>query len=169
MNVATSIDKKNARRAPSRRAFSLMELLSVLAIVALLSTAAFLRFGSTSFQSTSSEGFVRTLMLDLRQARARTISTGDNHYLLFSRTSGAVTGYTIYQNTSGGNVVVERVVVVPKGTTVTAASDQWEFDFDGSIGGAAGTSAIVVNNPHYAWTITLYRATGCIKSAKVAL
>jgi prepilin-type N-terminal cleavage/methylation domain-containing protein len=159
----------SARHAPARRAFSLIELLSVLAIVALLSTMAMMRFGTTAVQSTSAEGFVRTLMLDLRQARARTISTGDNHYVLMSRSGGNVAGYTLYRDLNSGDSVVDRAVVVSPGITVTALSDQWEFDFDGSLGGGVGTSQIVVTGAHYVWTITVYRATGSIKSAKVAL
>jgi prepilin-type N-terminal cleavage/methylation domain-containing protein len=169
MISATHYDSTTARRATARRAFSLIELLSVLAIIALLSSMAMLRFGTTTFQSTSAEGFVRTLMLDLRQARARTISTGDNHYILLSRSGGEVTGYTLYRDFSSGDSVVDRVVVVPTGTAVTALSDHWEFDFDGSLGGSVGTSHIVVTGAHYTWTITVYRATGCTKSAKVAL
>lgn len=169
MICATPCEPNIARRALARRAFSLIELLSVLAIVALLSTMAMLRFGTAAFQTTSAEGFVRTLMLDFRQARARTISTGDNHYVLLSRSGGDVAGYTLYRDRTSGDSVVDRVVVVPPGITVTALSDQWEFDFDGSLGGGVGTSQIVVTGAHYAWTITVYRATGCLRSAKVAL
>lgn len=169
MICAIPNDTTNARRAPARRAFSLIELLAVVAIVALLSTMAMLRFGTAAFQTTSAEGFVRTLMLDLRQARARTISTGDNHYVLLSRSGGQVAGYTIYRDLGSGDTVVDRVVAVPAGTVVTALSDQWEFDFDGSLGGGVGTSQIIVTGAHFAWTITVHRATGCIKSAKVAL
>lgn len=159
----------DARRTVARRAFSLVELLSVLTIVGLLSSIAFLRFGESAYNSTSTEGFVRTLMLDLRQARARTISSGDDHYVLLSRTGGVVTSYTLYRSTGGGNIVVDRTVEVPTGATVTTATDQWLFDFDGSLGGGTGTATIVVASNHNSWTITVYRATGAVKSAKVAL
>ena len=166
MNWQLDPTAENARRAKARRAFSLMEIVCVLMVVGVLSSAAFLRFGSTAFSSTSTEGFVRTLMLDLRQARASTISTGDNHYVLLSRTSGVVTSYTLYRDTGSGNVVVDRTVSVPDGAVVTTATDQWEFDFDGSLGGGTGTATIVVASDHFSWTITVYRATGAIKSAK---
>lgn len=163
-----SLLKNDARRATARRAFSLIEILAVLVIVGLLSSMAFMRFGTTH-QTTSAEGFVRTLMLDLRQARARTISTGDNHYVLLSRSSGVVVSYTLYRETGSGDAVVDRTVTVPDGTTVTTGTDQWEFEFDGSLGAGTGTSTIVVSGPHYQWTITVYLATGTTDASRVAL
>ncbi len=158
-----------ARRASARRAFSLMELMAVLAIVGLLSSMAFLRFGGTVYSSTSTAGFVRTLMLDLRQARSRTISTGDDHLVLLSRDAGVVTSYTLYRDTGGGTAVVDRAVTVPEGAVVTAATDQWQFEFDGSLGGGTGAATLVISDSHYAWTITVYRATGGVTCAKVAI
>jgi prepilin-type N-terminal cleavage/methylation domain-containing protein len=159
----------NARRASARRAFSLIELISVLMIIGLLSSMAFLRFGHTAFNSTSTEGFVRTLMLDLRQARARTISTGDDHYVLLNRDAGVVSSYSIYRTTGTGNWVVDRMVEAPTGATIVTAADQWQFDFDGSLGGGTGAATITVEGDHYTWTITVYRATGTVVSTKVAL
>jgi len=158
---------ENARRASARRAFSIIELLAVLAIVSLLSGMAFLRFGDTTLQTTSTDGFVRTLVLDLRQARRRTISTGDNHYILFSRNSGAVESYTLFRE-NGGATAVDNTVTVPTGASVLTASDQWEYDFDGSLSGGTGVGAIIVTGPHHTWTISIYRATGSVRSVKVS-
>ncbi|WP_425399774.1 pilus assembly FimT family protein [Aeoliella sp.] len=152
-----------------RRAFSLIELMAVMAIVGLLSSMAFLRFGDAAYRTTTAEGFVRTLMLDLRQARARTISTGDNHYVLLSRTSGVVASYTLYRDTGGGDVVVDRTVAVPNGVTITTATDQWEFEFDGSLGAGTGTGVMLVTGDCYTWTVTVYLATGNVILSKVAL
>jgi len=159
----------DARRAPARRAFSLMELMSVLLIIGLLGSMAFLRFGDSTYNTTTAEGFVRAMVLDLRQARRRTISTGDDHYLLLSRSGGVVTSYTLYRNAAGVPYVVDRTVDVPAGAVVTTATDQWTFDFDGSLVGAWGTGTIVVTGPFHAWTLTVYRATGIVKYAKVSL
>lgn len=159
----------NARRTTVGRAFSLIELVAVLTIVSLLSGMAYLRFGESAVNSTAAEGFVRTLMLDLRQARARTISSGDNHYVLLNRQNGNVASYTLHRQTPGGAVVVDRTVQVPAGAIVTTATDQWEFDFDGSLSGGSGVGSILVAGDHFQWTITIYRATGVIKSTKVAL
>ncbi|MGI9428307.1 MAG: pilus assembly FimT family protein [Bythopirellula sp.] len=159
----------NARRAKARRAFSLMELTSVIAIVGLLASMAYLKFGDSTFNTTTTDGFVRALVLDLRQARQRTISTGDDHYVLLSRTSGVVTSYTLYRDPGGSAYVVDRPVQVPTGATVTTATDQWTFDFDGSVGVGSGTGTIVVTGPFNTWTITVYQATGAVKSAKVSI
>lgn len=157
----------DARRAPARRAFSIIEILSVLSVVGLLAGVAFLRFGDTTFQTTSTEGFVRSLVLDLRQARRHSISTGDNHYVLFTRASGAITSYRLHRD-DGFASPVDNTIEVPRGITVTAASDQWEYDFDGSLSGGTGVGAITVTGPHHTWTISVYRATGVVKSVKVS-
>jgi prepilin-type N-terminal cleavage/methylation domain-containing protein len=168
MSDCASPHYQNARRAQARRAFSLIELTSVLMIIGLLGSMAFLRFGDTTYNTTSTDGFVRALVLDLRQARRRTISIGDDHYVLLSRTSGVVTSYTLYRDPGGGAYVVDRTVQVPTGATVTTATDQWTFDFDGSVAGGTGTGTIVVTGPFHTWTITVYLATGAVKSAKVS-
>ena len=54
-----------------------------------------MKFGTSTVQNLSGEGFARKLALDLMQARRRTIATGDNHYLQLSPSTGNVTSYTI--------------------------------------------------------------------------
>ena len=168
MHQRPSLPENHARRANARRAFSLVEMLTVLSILGLLTSYAVLRVGTT-YQTTGTEGFVRTLMLDLRQARARTISTGDNHYVLLTRTAGLVTSYTLYRATGSGDVVVDRSVMVPDGAVVTTATDQWEFEFDGSLGTGTGSGTIVVAGPSFEWTVYIYRATGTLDATRVAL
>ncbi len=162
------VTNDDARRVPARRAFSLLELIAVLTIVGLLSSMAFIRFGEGAYNTTSAQGFVRALVLDLRQARSRVISTGEDHYVLFSRTDGVVTSYTLYRDGLSGDYIVDRTVAVPKGAVVTTATDTWTFDFEGSLSGGTGTGTIVVTGPHHTWTINVYRATGAIKSTEVS-
>lgn len=159
----------NARRDISRRAFSLIELLAVLAIVGLVSSAALLTFGHNALAVTEGEGFANKLMLDFRQARRRTISTGDDHYVLFARSGGSVTSYALYRDTGGGAVVVDRTVEVPRDVVITTAVDQWTFDFDGSVSGGTGSATIVVASPTQSWTLTVYLATGTVKISELVL
>lgn len=159
-------DPFNARQVVTRRAFSLLELLAVLAILGVVGSAAYLRFGSDTLATTSAEGFVRTLTLDLRQARDRTISTGDDHYLLMQRTAGVITSYSLMRDTGGGVVQVDRQVKVPRGVTVTTLSDEWRFAFDGSLNGGAGAGMISVIGPHSSWTLIAYLATGSVRMVR---
>ena len=91
-----------ARRPRGRRAFNLIELVSVLVIVALLAAAGFMRYGSSTVGNLAGEGFARKLALDLLQSRRRTIATGDNHYLLLAPSAANVASYKIYRRAAGG-------------------------------------------------------------------
>src|SRR5687767_5022355 len=106
------IDLK-ARRPRGRRAFSLLEMLSVLVIVALLAAAGVTRFGSSTLENAGAEGFARKLALDLMQARRRTIATGDNHYVQLTLAGPNVLSYTMYRRAAGGDVVVDQTRNVP--------------------------------------------------------
>ena len=54
----------------------MIELLAVLALVALVAGAALTRFGTQTVSNVSGDGFARRLALDLIQARRRTLASG---------------------------------------------------------------------------------------------
>src|SRR5688500_13413563 len=110
-----------ARRPRGRRAFSLLEMVAVAAIVGLLATAGVMRFGSGTLENVGAEGFARRLALDLMQARRRTIATGDNHYLQLTLAGPNVTSYAMFRRAAGGDVAVDEVRSTPQGVTVTTS------------------------------------------------
>ncbi|MBX3434112.1 MAG: prepilin-type N-terminal cleavage/methylation domain-containing protein [Pirellulales bacterium] len=156
--IDTNLTK--ARRPPSRRAFSLVELLAVLAIIGLVTAASFGRFGSRTVESVQAETYVRKLAVDLRHARRRTIATGDNHYLALTLASGKVASYVLTQRASGGDVAVDAPRATPAGIDVAASSSQLEFDFDGS---ALGAYSVDVSGPARSWSLSVAAATGAVQ------
>jgi prepilin-type N-terminal cleavage/methylation domain-containing protein len=151
-----------ARRLQRRRAFNLLEMVAVLAIVALLAAAGVTRFGSGTLENVGAEGFARKLALDLLQARRRTIATGDNHYLQLTVAGSNVTSYVMYRRASGGDVVVEEMRTVPAGVTVATSATTLEFDFSGA---SLAAYTITVNGPNRTWTVSTVMATGAVRTA----
>jgi prepilin-type N-terminal cleavage/methylation domain-containing protein len=148
-------------RAGGRRAMSLVEMVSVLAIVGLLAAAGLMKFGASTVQNLSGEGFARKLALDLMQARRRTIATGDNHYLLLAPSTSNVTSYKMYRRAAGGDVVVDQTQTVPTGVTCSASHTTLEFDFDGA---ALAAYSIPVVGPNRTWTVSTVIATGAVQT-----
>jgi prepilin-type N-terminal cleavage/methylation domain-containing protein len=161
MTRRTQPTAHEARRPPGRRAFSLLELISVLAIVALLAAAGVTRFGSGTLENVAAEGFARKLALDLMQARRRTIATGDNHYLQLTVVGSNVTAYTMYRRASGGDVIAEQTRTVPSGATVATSHSTLEFDFGGA---SLAAYAITVTGPNRSWSVSTTMATGAVRT-----
>lgn len=145
-----------------------MELTCTVAVIGLLAAAAMMSFGHDTVNTTDTDGFVRRVVLDLRQARRAAIATGDDHYVRFNRTSGSVVGYDLMRVTSGGDVQVQPATALPTDSTVTTGSDTWRFDFSGALTTSGASSTIQVDGATYAWTATVYHATGAVRTAKVA-
>jgi len=159
---------REARRPSGRRAFSLFELLAVLLLIGLVATMAIPKFGHSAYQSVDAERFARQLALDFSQARRRAITTGDDHILYFQRSSGAVTGYVMYRDATGGEEQADELVTLPAGATATTATDVWRLQFDGSLSTAGTNSIIRIDGAKFYWNVTVYHATGWAKVDKIA-
>lgn len=157
---------RNARPGRPRRAFSLLEMTLVIALIGLISGAAVMRFGHAALNTTNGEGFTRRVMLDLRQAKRRAISTGDNHYVQFHRTSGVVTSFALYRD---GGDQVDDTRVVPTGIAVSTGQDTWEFEFDGTKADTGSSSNLVITGSNYSWTVYCYHATGSVEAVQASL
>lgn len=154
---------ENARRQDWRRAFSLMELMMVLTIIGLLSGMAVMQLGDSAFATTDANGFAQRLARDFAQTRRRSIATGTDHSLSFTRSSGNIVSYAIYDAAA---TQLEQSVVVPTSVTVTSASDVFTFDFAGAVTSGADNT-IRVDGPEFYWNVSVYFATGSAVVTKV--
>ena len=149
-----------AHCASAHWAFSLLELISVIAMIGLLALAAGTYLGNSSLANSGAEGFTRKLALALNYARRATISTGDNHYLQLATSSGSVISYSLYRRDSGGDVQVDDTHSVPTDVVVTSAQTTLEYDFDGS---ALAAYLITVAGPDRSWVVTVVPLTGAVQ------
>lgn len=146
--------------ASAHRAFSLLELISVIAMIGLLALAAGTYLGNSSLANGGAEGFTRKLALSLNYARRATINTGDNHYLLLSTSGGNVVSFTLYRRGSGGNVQIDETYNVPADVVVNSAQTSLEFDFDGS---SLASYSITVTGPNRSWNVSVVPLTGTVQ------
>jgi len=161
MNVRRREAQRCAGCIRAVQGFSLVELVAVVALVGMLAAAGIMRFGYSTVDNLSGEGFARKLALDLIQARRRTIATGDNHYLQLSPSAGNFTSYVMYSRASGGDVVVEQSRTRPSGVTASSSHSSLEFDFDGA---ALATYSTSVVGPNRTWTVSTVMATGAVQT-----
>lgn len=161
MLVQLLTNELKARRPHGRRAFSLVELVAVLVILALLAAATVTRFGSGTLENLGAEGCARKLALDLLQARRRTIATGDNHYLQLTIAASKVTSYVMMRRAAGGDAVADQARQVPAGVTVTTSHGALEFNFDGA---ALAAYALSVAGPQRSWAVSTIIATGAVRA-----
>ena len=154
-----NFQNEKARPAQRRRAFSFVELTAVVAILGVVALISVGRFASGTLQNCAAEGYARQIAVDMLQARRRTISTGDNHYLSLTESGGAVTSYVMWRRASGGDAIVDATKTTPFGVTVTASSSTLEFDFDGA---SLAAYMVTVAGPNRTWTITTTIATGAV-------
>ncbi|TWT89918.1 hypothetical protein Mal64_03000 [Pseudobythopirellula maris] len=157
-----------ARHRQRWRAFSLLELTATVAVIGLVATMALQRYGSTTLGTTRAEGYTRRLVLDLRQAQRRAIATGDDHYVAFASDSGEIVSHTLMRDLPGGDAAADETVAVPQGVTVTSADTAWTYDFEGAVSGSSGGSTVRVDSSTAYWVITLYQATGALRSQRFA-
>jgi type II secretory pathway pseudopilin PulG len=147
-----------ARRAPARRAMSLLELAAVVLIVGLLGATAATRYGSSTIADTSAQGFARRIALDCSQARRRAIATGANHLVRFTVSGGAATQYSIFRRAGASTTQADETHAVPAGVTVTTAGgNDIEFTFTGE---ALASHTITIQAPDRTWTVTVPQVTG---------
>ncbi len=156
--------QRMACRDNSRRAMSLLELTIVVALLALVTTAAITRYGHDALGNGSAEGFARKLALSLTHARRSTIATGDNHYLQLTSSGGSVTSFALIRRATAGDTQVDQTHSVPLDVTVTSASSVLEFDFEGA---ALGAYTVTVAGPDRSWTISVVMLTGAVQVVEV--
>ena len=141
-----------------RRAITLLELIAVLAIMAIFVTVAVSRIGPETIRDFGARADARRLAGDILQARRRSIATGENHYLAFAASGGRASGYTLYRRSSSqGNVAVDEAYVFPSDVVVTTSGSQLEFTFEGA---ALAAYQIELTGPGQTWRVDVLPATG---------
>lgn len=160
-----NVQEQNARPRFERRAFSLLELVTVVAIVGVIASMATVRWGDLAVQTTTGEGFARSVKLALATARQQAIAEGTTAAVVLTRTSGAVSSFSVYR-VSGSDTRVESVIAVPTGVTVTSASDRWEFSYSGSLSAPVVGGTIVIADGKWNYTLTVNAVTGHVGYAK---
>ena len=152
------VNNTMARRASARRAMTLLELAAVVFIVGLLGAVAVTRYGGSAVADAGAQGFAQRVALDFLQARARTISTGDNHCLRFVLSGGEASQYALYRDAGGSDVLVDDIRVVPGDVAVTTGgTTDAEFAFSGE---ALSSYTITIAGPDRTWTVTVPQVTG---------
>ena len=102
---------------------------------------------------------------DLIQARRRAIATGDNHYVEFTTSGGAATGYTLYQRVGGGGVqAVDEYRAFVQQETVNVSHSQAEFDFEGA---ALAAYQITFSGPDRTAQVTVVPVTGAVRVSEL--
>ena len=149
------------RRLPGAPAgFSLLELVTVVMVLGLLTAAAVTTYGTGAMRTIGAETDARRIALDLLQAQRRSIGTGSNHYVQFNSSGGNVVSYTLYKRVGGSSTQVESLRQVPTGVTITASHAQAEFTFEGQ---ALAAYSIVVASPSRSWTVSVVPVSGAVR------
>ena len=141
-----------------RRGLSLVELLAVMAILGVMVTAGFAVLRLDSAGNLGAETAAHTLAKDLQHARRLAITTGNDHYLLFTTSGGSITGYTIYDGSTASAVDAYRQI--PDTVTATiapSASQTPALTFEGL---ASASFTITLAGPDRSLAVSVLAATG---------
>ncbi len=152
-----STTTRMARRAPARRAMTLLELTVVTVIIGLLGVMAATRYGSAAIADADGQGFARRVALNCSHARRLAIATAQNHLLRFTIVGGEATSYAIYRRNGVNTTLVDQVHTVPADVTVTTSATDIEFTY---VGEALASYTITVQAPDRSWTVTVPQVTG---------
>lgn len=116
-----------------RRGLSLLELLAVVTLMGIFSSAAFMRFGRDIFGDSGARSETRTLSLGLLQAQRAAIRSGDRHGISIQGTTAKVISWTVvHEHQNGSTAVIDGPHQIPDELTMSVNSTVVWFDFEGS-------------------------------------
>ena len=161
-----SVPNPNARPRQERRAYSLLEMATVVAIVGMIGAMGALKWGEGSLRTASAQGFSRSVAMSLGVARRQAIADGTPAAVVFTRTAGVVTSLQVVRADSGDDLATETPIPVPAGVTVTTANDRWQFNYSGGLSIPLGGGVIAISDGEWDWTLTVNSITGRIGFTK---
>jgi prepilin-type N-terminal cleavage/methylation domain-containing protein len=161
------IIKPYARPRLERRAYSLLEMATVVAILGMIAAMSVTKWGDGALRTASAQGFARSVAMSLSVARRQAVAEGTPAALVFTRTAGVVSSLQIVRAASGGDSPTDATLPVPTGVTVTTANDRWQFNYGGGLTTPLAGGTIAITDGEWDWTLTVNAVTGRIGFAKV--
>ena len=156
---------QRTRRHSQRRGVTLLELLVVVTLVGILSTAVVGRYGRAVFGDFGARTEGHQMWLDMQRARREAIRTGVPHTVhLMGASGGRWTGYRIVAGTAeqaaaGGGVTLGEPRVFAEELHVTGDSSTVEFDFEGQADRAV---QLQLQGPHRQWQVRVLPLIGSV-------
>lgn len=153
----------NVRR--HRRGVTLLELLVVVTLTGILSTAVIGRYGRAVFGDFGARTEAHQLWIDLQLARREAIRTGEPHTLLLTGpASGPWTGYEIVTGTAedaraGRGTSITEPRTFPAEMSAEGDSATIEFDFEGH---ASRAVTLLLRGPHRRWKVQVLPLVGAV-------
>ncbi len=157
---------QDARPPRERRAFSLLELATVVAIIGLIAGLAVTRWGDSALSTVSAQGFTRSLALSLNMARRQAIAEGTPAAMVLSRTGGNVSSIQVVRAEGSGDVPTDTEAEVPDNVVVTTSHDRWEYDYTGALTTPVAGGSIGVADSTWNWDLTINALTGHVAIVK---
>lgn len=142
-----------------RCAFTLLELVMVIAITAILLGVTAVRLSRESVFMAEGERVARTLVGDLRYTQSEAIARATNHYVLFTDGSSKYTQYALYRVDAGGDVQIEPARVLADAVAVTGNELRAEFS---PLGDALKKYEYTVTAPGLEYKITVNETSGTV-------
>lgn len=145
-------------RGTTRRGVSLLEVAAAAAIMAMIAAFAATSFRFKSLGNYGAEVDTRDLAAQLRDARRRTVATGENHVLVIRSRRGRIEGYQLHRRDGSRLRVVGEYRPISREVTVRATnSGSPEFSFEGN---AVRSQSFDVQGPERRWRVSVTQAGG---------
>ena len=146
------------------KAFSMVELIIIVAIVAALTLIAVPRLGFTALRRKQADTVAKKIITDLRRTRRLAISDAANNtdgFALNMTGGGPYTGYEI-ENLSTSTVITNGTFSIDSAISCTGGAN-FQFGPLGNLTGDDTQLAVSPSGKTFTITITIIPATGTVK------
>jgi prepilin-type N-terminal cleavage/methylation domain-containing protein len=163
-------DHQPATQIQQRRGVTLLELLVVVTLVGILSTAVVGRYGRAVFGDFGARTEAHQLWLDMQLARREAIRTGSPHTILMTGSSrGPWTGYQVVTGSatearSGRGSTIGEARTFPEELSASGDSPTVEFSFAGQADRAV---TLQLQGPHRSWRVQVLPLIGSVTVTEI--